>query len=248
MPPPSTPRAETTNSPATLRPPAARRTGFTGAPKWRAIAGDQATRKPTFEGRNGASVTPSAARIAAQAPSEPSRAQEPPPSASTVARGGDARAGLPAWRSGRRRPASRASASGCAARRPAPRAGGSRRAAAARPSSPRGKTRPELPVKTSTPRSVGPAADLGGAEAGEDRREPVGAGGVGGGEGAAGSSLVRFSPDLPAIRSLRPSVGLRLGQDDAPPGRRQRLGGHQPGRAAADHQRVGRLGRLHRRR
>ena len=93
-----------------------------------------------------------------------------------------------------------------------------------------------------------PAADLGGAEAGEDRREPVGAGGIGGGEGSGGLVLGQVQPGLARHQELAPERRPRLGQDDAPPGRRQGLGGHQPGRAAADHQRIGRLGRLHRRR
>ncbi len=151
MPPPSTPRAETTNSAATLRPAAVSRTGLTGAPKWRAIAGDQATAKPTLEGRNGASGTPSAARITVQAPSEPSRAQEPPPSASTVARAASARgpSGVAKAAPPCRQPSQRQrvrTATPCAASRCA-QARSSGEAFMAR-----GKTRPVLPVKTSMPR------------------------------------------------------------------------------------------------
>ena len=201
--------------PRRCAPPAVSRTGLTGAPKWRAIAGDQATRKPTFDGRNGASVTPS--RGEDRAPRRrPSRAaaRRRRRARAPSRRRRRARAPSGVAKRARRRPASRASASGCGSATPARlEPAESRRAAAARPSSPRGKTRPELPVKTSTPSPSRPGRDLRRAEVGEDRREPVAALGVGGGEGGGGSALVRFSPDLPAIRSLRPSVGLRLGDD-----------------------------------
>ena len=144
--------------PRRCRPPAVSRTGLTGAPKCRAIAGDQATRKPTFDGRNGASGTPSPARIAAQAPSEPSRAQEPPPSASTVAPARD-RAAVPSGvsRSARRRPASPASASGCGRATPA----ASSRRVQARSSGEafiaRGNTRPRAAGEDLDAEPLGPA-------------------------------------------------------------------------------------------
>ena len=157
MPPPSTPRAVTTNSAATLRPPAERRTAFTGAPKCRAIAGDQATPKPTFDGRNGASGTPSAARIAAQAPSDPSRAHEAPPSARTVAPATTARTppGVAKRAAGPSQPVHRQRV------RKATPAASSRRVQARSSGEafiPTGKTRPELPVKVATPSPSAQAA------------------------------------------------------------------------------------------
>ena len=53
MPPPSSPRRDSTNSPRLVVSPAARATPFTGRPKCRAIAGDQSTSSPTLAGWNG---------------------------------------------------------------------------------------------------------------------------------------------------------------------------------------------------
>ena len=158
-----------TNSPARPRPPAERITDLTGAPKCRAIAGDQSTRKPTFDASNGASVAPARASASVHAPSEPSRAQDAPPSASTVARAATRRgpSGVSNVAAAPSQPVQRQRV-----RRSAP-------DAASRPSQARsrgeafiarGNTRPDEPVKTSRPRpraqswtSAGPNAEISGA-------------------------------------------------------------------------------------
>ncbi len=122
----------------------------------------------------------------------------------------------------------------------------SRRAAAARPSSRAGKTRPELPVKTATPRSAAQRARpppgrrrRGSARASRRRRCRRRR------RRRRGSSLGEVEAGLAGHQSLRPERRPRLGEDDGAAGGGQRLGGHQPGGAAADHQRVDALGRLH---
>ncbi len=84
MPPPSSPRADTTNSPRLTNPPAASPTPLTGTPNQRAMCGDQSTLRPALAGAKGVRATPRAASTVAHAPSDPSRAQLAPPSASTV--------------------------------------------------------------------------------------------------------------------------------------------------------------------
>ena len=123
---------------------------MTGLPKCRAITGDHATRNPQFDGRNGATSTPSAERIPAHAPSDPSRAQDPPPSASTVARAATPRAppGVAKTAAPSRHPSHRQRVRTST---PAPSSLPSHARSNGDAFISRGNTRPELPVNTSTP-------------------------------------------------------------------------------------------------
>ncbi len=125
------------------------------------MAGDQATRKPTLEGRKGATSTPALSSTPVQAPSEPSRAQDPPPSASTVTAAPIRRApsGVANSAAPPRQPVQRQRV-----RKLAPRASSRRVQVRSRPDAfiSRGNIRPELPVKTLTPSVAAQAATSGG--------------------------------------------------------------------------------------
>jgi hypothetical protein len=78
-------------SPRTVWPPNDRAMRLSGAPAWRCrICTDQAVRKPQLAGLNGAMRMPGSSAV--QPASEPSRGQEAPPRASTVAAARDATA------------------------------------------------------------------------------------------------------------------------------------------------------------
>jgi hypothetical protein len=75
-------------SPRTVSPANVTAMRLSGVPARRLRNGcDHGTRKPQLAGRSGLIVTPASARAATQPPSEPSRGQLAPPSASTVASG-----------------------------------------------------------------------------------------------------------------------------------------------------------------
>ncbi|MNQ87038.1 hypothetical protein D3C85_1022480 [compost metagenome] len=79
-------------SPRTVRPAWVRATPLTGWPAKRSRSrGDQATSKPTLEGRKGATATPASSSAGTQVASEPSLAQLAPPRARTTAWGRSSR-------------------------------------------------------------------------------------------------------------------------------------------------------------
>ena len=179
---------------------------FSGAPAKRPRRwSDQAMWKPQLAGRSGA--TPSSSP--AQAPSEPSRGQEAPPSASTVAAGRSS-TGPPAPRRPARHPPSPASDAATASVTPSPPSRPSQARSSGEAFIARGKTRPELPMKVGWPsasaqaiRAAGGKASMNGA-----RRSPAPRR-SGPRKAGSGSECVRFSPPRPAISSLRAGEGMR---------------------------------------
>ena len=86
MPPPSSPCRVISASPRTDWPPNDSPIRFSGWPSKRSRnTSDQWATKPQFAGRSGATATPAFASASTQPPSEPSRGQLAPPSASTTA-------------------------------------------------------------------------------------------------------------------------------------------------------------------
>ncbi|MNY17440.1 hypothetical protein D3C86_1507590 [compost metagenome] len=139
-------------SPRTVRPAWVRAIPLIGWPAKRSRnRGDQATSKPTLEGRKGAMATPASASQGVQAASEPSLAQLAPPRASTTASGRSVRSPsvVSKLRAPSFQPVQRERV-----RISTPRL--SSRASQARSSGEafiaRGKTRPEEPTKVSWPR------------------------------------------------------------------------------------------------
>ncbi len=211
---------------------------LTGAPKCRAMCADHVDRSPACS-RAG---TAQARRLRApagrpSAPSEPSRAQLAPPSARTVTRGASAP-----------RPSGVSNTPPPVPAGPAPAraqlAAHARQPRQPRPQQRRGLHRHrkdparELPVNTGCPSPSAQACrPRAGPNVRQHRRQPPAARHRPRRTGSAGSSLVRFSPDLPAIRNLRPTEGLASATTTAT-GLRQLLGRHQPGRARPDHQRL----------
>ena len=86
MPPPSSPCRVMTASPRTAVPPNDSPARLSGWPSKRVRKlSDQSAMKPQLAGRSGVTSIPALARTSTQRPSEPSRGQLAPPSASTVA-------------------------------------------------------------------------------------------------------------------------------------------------------------------
>ena len=204
MPPPSSPRSEITASPRLRAGPACQATPLTGMPNRAAICADHSTRTPMLAGRNGASGTPAARRASAQAPSEPSRAQLAPPSASTVTPAvtrctpsGVAKTAAPSAQPCQRQRVRRVT--------PYP----SSRVSQARSSFiVCGKTRPVGPVNSGWPSASAQRRTSSGPQASSIGRRWSAWGPKAARNLSKSSDFVRFSPDFPAMRNLRAGEGL----------------------------------------
>ena len=245
MPPPSSPRARdhelaAADRSAGLQRDALHRLAEMAAP----YARTSPPRSPALAGANGASATPCAASHPAQAPSEPSRAQLAPPSASTVTVGAAPRAGpvgrvegaaiavpagpAPAGRDLHAQPSSRASQA---------RSSGEAFIAT-------GKHPPVEPVKNSwpsprprpAPRRGRSAASIGAQPARRPRHRRRG-------KPRTARPWSGSAPTCPpSAACARPRASPRPPRTRAP-GARQHLGRHQPRGPRADHQCVDRRSR-----
>ena len=181
------------------------------------------TSKPQFDATSGATSTPSGASQWAHAPSEPSFGQLAPPSASSTACAGMSTrpCGVSMHRSSRPC-ASRVSATQrcrMCSRTPRPRSRCSQARSSGAAFRSRGKTRPELPTKVSTPRPAAHSRSAAGGNAcsrgsTEARRSPKRVT-----KRSIGSLCVRFSPPLPASRNLRPTDGMASNKSTCTPAR-----------------------------
>jgi len=203
---PSRPARVMVRSPVADVPAAVTRTPFRGAPSWRSSnTADQSTRIPQLAGRSGSTAMPRASSNETQEPSEPTRGQLAPPSASTAASAGISI--RPSDPVNTRRPSSDHPSQRCPVRMSTP-SSASRASQARTSGAPRmaaGNTRPLDPANVSAPspsaqarRSATPNAPSAACTAPVEsstrwrRSSKV-------------SSWVRLSPLRPASKSVRPA-------------------------------------------
>jgi hypothetical protein len=151
-------------------------TPFSGAPACLAARCSlQPMSKPQFDGRSGAVSTPAACSAGSQAPSEPSRGQLPPPSASSTASARTVTSPAGAWKRSTTSPrASGCNAPGCqrcrmCSRTPAARSRCSQARSSGAAFISSGKTRPELPTKVPMPSPVAQSRSACGPKASSQR-------------------------------------------------------------------------------
>ena len=164
------------------------------------MCSDQSTSNPMFEGENGTTSAPSGPT---QAPSEPSRDQLAPPAAITTApasTGSPSRTGHPSENPSHRQRVRTST--------PSPSSRPSQARSSGEAFIARGNTRPDDPVNTSCPSPSDQPTASPGPNPSSAARTPAIPVVTAPRNTSAASSLVRFSPERPAIRNLRPTDGI----------------------------------------
>ncbi len=201
----------TVASPGTRRPPAVTAIRFSGVPAWRAMCGLHPAVNPQLAGRNGVTAP---GKAAAHAPSEPSRGQDAPPSASTTGPVATAAAGSNRGAPAASHPSQRCRMRNCT---PSPSSRRSQARSSGDAFMARGNTRPLLPVNTGWPSASHHAHSAAGGNAATAGARNARAGPYRSSKPSSGSPWVRFRPPTPAISSLRAGEGMRSNTVTATP-------------------------------